>query len=472
MAWRINASRGTGFGFVALALMFLAAGPAPAQEVVVQNDSVVDGSTVAIQVGFLAGESAAAWLTSPCDGSIVAVQVFWVSLTGNTPQSLEDSITIFDGGMFPVPGAQLELLEGPLFTDGVLNEFRFLDDNQTIPIDVPVTTDQVFVVSLKFANTPDIFNGPSVVTDIDGCQAQKNAVFDISTWRNLCGFGASGDWFIRAVVDCGTITGACCDADLTCANNVSAAQCQGPGQTFFPLLDCTQVTCPQPGGACCLPNEGGCEIRTQNDCATAGGTFLGEGSTCTATACLQACCVPAPGTFCVLEDPDVCVGLGGTPQGIGTFCVGLSSDECPVGACCLPDGSCQADARPAECALLGGSFQGDGTLCSEADCPAPMGACCLSAGGCQIQSQLVCENFGNAWAGPGTLCPDDCAAPCPGADGDMNGDQQTDAGDVQPFVDGLLGPPDANATCHGDFNGSSGLDVGDVPGMVAALLGQ
>ncbi len=37
-----------------------------AEEVTVQNDRLVDGGTAAIQAGFIAGESAATWLTAPC----------------------------------------------------------------------------------------------------------------------------------------------------------------------------------------------------------------------------------------------------------------------------------------------------------------------------------------------------------------------------------------------------------------------
>ena len=108
-----------------------AATPLAAEEVTVQNDSVVDFSRVTIQAGFDPGESAAAWLISPCEGNIVAVQVFWRSLRGGALPSLEHSITIFSGGLFPVPGPVLNngiapfqpaILEGPVMTDGVLNE--------------------------------------------------------------------------------------------------------------------------------------------------------------------------------------------------------------------------------------------------------------------------------------------------------------------------------------------------------------
>ena len=67
-------------------IVLLAACPALGIEVTVQNDSMIDGSTAAIQAGFDPGESAAAWLKAPCTGEIVAVQVFWKSLLGGAPQ--------------------------------------------------------------------------------------------------------------------------------------------------------------------------------------------------------------------------------------------------------------------------------------------------------------------------------------------------------------------------------------------------
>ena len=176
---------------------------AHAMEVTVQNDSVTDFSQVSIQAGFAASEQAAVWLTSPCNGNIVGVQVFWASLLGGTPSALGDSIRIFQSGTFPTPGPILEQLTGPLLNDGFLNEFRFLDENNTIPLMVPVTENQVFVVSFRFdAATP--ITGPSVVTDINGCQAGKNGIFAIppSSWLSACALGVTGDFVIRAVVDC------------------------------------------------------------------------------------------------------------------------------------------------------------------------------------------------------------------------------------------------------------------------------
>lgn len=186
-------ARWAGLG-VALVLM---AGAASAQPVVVKNDSVTDFSQAAIQAGFAAGEIVAVWLTSPCDGEITHVRIVWLSLFGGAGNTLGEWIRIFAPGTFPVPGTLLVDLPGPLLTDGFENEF-------TLPTPRAVTMNEVFAVGFKFLDAPPAF-GPSVVTDTDGCQAGKNGIFAIppNVWFSACALGVSGDFAIRAVVDCG-----------------------------------------------------------------------------------------------------------------------------------------------------------------------------------------------------------------------------------------------------------------------------
>lgn len=458
-------------------------GRAAAAETTVQNDSLQPGQTGAIQAGFDPGESAAVWLTSPCDGRIVAVQVFWRSLSGGTPQSVEDSITIHEEGVFPVPGAVLETLLAPVMNDGFLNEFRHLDEEQTVPLDVPVTQGQVFVVSFKFFNNPNPLNGPSVVTDI-GCQAGKNAIDANGLgWVSSCALGVSGDFVIRAVVDCDEPTGACCLVTGDCVEGGTASDCIAAGGVFQgPGSNCMGVSCPILVGACCM-TDGSCQDGlTESQCLAAGGTYQGDASNCTDVTCPQpgeACCNPASG-FCSLLDPNVCSMIGGVPQGPGTTCVGPSADQCPTGACCLPDGTCMSGATPAECAAAAGTYQGNGSACGAVMCPQPQGACCLMAGGCSILGQAVCEGFGNTWMGIGTDCSDadmngtaDVCETCPGPDGNMNGDASVDGGDLQEFVravTSLSTQPDD--VCHGDFSTNGVVDEADIGGMTAALLGS
>ena len=182
------------------------AGPLMAAEVTVKNDNLTDFSAGVIQAGFVAGEKAATWLTSPCAGNIVALQVFWRSFSGTTGQLLGGSIDIHRAGTFPTPGPLALEVAGPLLTDGVLNEYRYIDDNSTIPISVPVIQGETFVVSYEFSENPPV-SGPSVVNDADGIQPNRNAIYarlapNSFVWFDSATLGVTGDWVVRAVVDC------------------------------------------------------------------------------------------------------------------------------------------------------------------------------------------------------------------------------------------------------------------------------
>jgi len=415
---------------LAFVLSLSVSSPVRAAEVVVQVDSLAAGQQGAIQVGFAAGESAAVWLNSPCDGSIVAVQVFWRSLFGGEPQTAEDSITIFNGGTFPFPGGPLELLEAPLLTDGVLNEYRYLDKQQTIPIDVPVARDQVFVVSFKFFNDPGVF-GPSIVTDTNGCQSGKNAIDAIGPgWINACSAGVSGDFVIRAVVDCAEVQGACCLPNGTCqfitqtqctnqngvyrgdntscltpgicngaccfgdgsCSQLSAGQCASNGGSFKgATVPCSPNLCT---GACCLPNGTCAETQTSNQCAAAGGVYKGDGATCAGSTCTGACCYN--NGSCQLQTLAQC---GGVWHGPASNC---GSVTCPArGSCCLADGSCLDNQLASECAAAGGFYKGDSTTCAANPC---VGACCF-AGSCLNLTKTDCNQIGGSvWQGPAFPC--------------------------------------------------------------------
>lgn len=197
----------------ALALAALGAciaAPARAVEVTVQNDTAPPDTPCNC---FIPGESAAAWLTASCTGDVVAVQARWRSVVGGAPQQLEQSLSVLAPGTFPTPGAPLlsqggnpAVVVGPTLTDGIVNEFRFLDPpSNTLPLRVPVTSGQGFVVSLTYFNqssggAPFL---PDLVFDSDGCQGGTNAV-DVMPggWNDACPLGVTGDWALRAVVDC------------------------------------------------------------------------------------------------------------------------------------------------------------------------------------------------------------------------------------------------------------------------------
>jgi hypothetical protein len=264
------------------------AGHALADEVVVQNDSLTNGDTAAICPCFAGGEEAAVWLTSPCDGNIVGIQIFWRSLLGGSQPSLEDAIIIYEGGSFPNPGAVKDEFVGPALQDGGLNEFRYEDENQTIPISVPVSAGEEFVVSLKFFNSNNTNASlPSIVSDAQGCQPGKNAVkVNGVFWANACTLGVSGDWVIRAIIDCGG----------------------------------------EPIGAACLPDGSCVDGLTESQAVDLGGVWNGTGSSCADEQCLGACFIPAT-EECVQFDLATCNLVGGVWAGPGTTdCV----NPCPA----------------------------------------------------------------------------------------------------------------------------------------------
>lgn len=190
--------------FAGVALCQLAA----AAEVTVQNDSLTNFGTAVIVAGFIPGEKGASWLTSPCEGNIVAVQILWLSTPGGAPDVLGDSIDIYRAGTYPNPGALAQEIVAPLLTEGVINEYRYLDDDSTVPLIVPVAANETFVVAYQFSETA-VAGGPSLVRDTNGITAGRNAIYanlggSNFAWFSSEGLGVTGDWVIRAVIDCPT----------------------------------------------------------------------------------------------------------------------------------------------------------------------------------------------------------------------------------------------------------------------------
>ncbi len=346
-------------GLIFLSIVFtvgVSSGPLRAAELTVQNDSFVSG-TANIFADFVAGEEAAAWLTSPCDGDIVAVQIGWNWDQQSFPQppaTLEENIFIYNGGTFPNPGVVLETLVGPLLTAGFVNEYRFLDEDMLVPLIVPVTQGQVFVVSLEFANATDVTNGSAAVfADTDGCGLGLSGIF-AGVWFDLCPLlMAPGDIVIRAVVDCDEGPGACCESSLACANDVEEQNCQGAGQTFFGGQTCLQVTCPEPAGACCNQAGGCLENVTQSSCeGLPGAVFAGEGTVCGSGVCDNgACCV---GESCFADQTSAgCDGFGGDWQGPLSTCTPI--DPCAP-ECDLADLDCNGAVNLADFATFARCF--------------------------------------------------------------------------------------------------------------------
>ncbi|MFH1700627.1 MAG: hypothetical protein ABIE07_08580 [Candidatus Zixiibacteriota bacterium] len=268
--------------------------------------------------------------------------------------------------------------------------------------------------------------------------------------------------------------------------------------------------------ACCLP-DGICTMDLAYICLYYGGTLMGEGTSCSIryTCCLPdgrcadldpLCCLEKggtpgdPGTFClgdnndngiddacedekpgvcclsagvscILALADVCVGMGGTPQGAGTQCSELES-------CCFPDGSCE-NLQPLCCIEQGGTPFGPGTECpcEEAE------ACCLTDGSCVMEKPTNCTSQeGGQPQGNGTQCtsPEACCMPdgtcatidplcCEALNGNRQGVEAECLGDNN--NDGIDDVCEEGFCQPGDADGSGIVDIGDISFLLNFLNG-
>jgi hypothetical protein len=154
---------------------------------------------------FVPGEEAGAILDAPSEHypiEILRVGIGWGSMYGGTGQTLEQAIHIYDSGL-PNPGTPIFTLEGPVLTDGYINEFNLEPPPGEIIID-----SGPFTVTLEFLSdhTGNPY-APSMVHDGNGCQSGKNVVYAIpGGWIDACLLGVTGDWVVYAIyrqVNCG-----------------------------------------------------------------------------------------------------------------------------------------------------------------------------------------------------------------------------------------------------------------------------
>jgi hypothetical protein len=251
---------------------------ASAEEVIVKNDSFAGQLSVLPCPCFVQGEEAASWLTSPCNGTLVGVQIYWDSFFGGTQTNVGGEIIIYQEGEYPVPGDVIATIAVPSFDAGSMNEFRFLDSRSGAP---NLKEGQRFAVSFLFDQDNLGILDPSIAFDSDGPVPSSNAVFTPGIgWYDPAPQGVSGDWVIRAIVACtDQVIGACCLPSGVCVDVGSPAECDVAGGVYIGDTPCSLVTCPQPNGACCLPASQ-CESLSESGCADAGGVWQGSGVTC------------------------------------------------------------------------------------------------------------------------------------------------------------------------------------------------
>jgi hypothetical protein len=459
-------------GCILLLVAGALAAPVLGTEITVKNDSYIDGGSAIIVGDFIAGEQAGARLTSTAAGYIVAVQVAWLEGTPGHGQSIEQAIHVYAGTAFPTPGTELALLEGPVMTPGYINEFRYLDEAQTIPIHVPVTNGQQFYVSLQFDNPTNVGSGgPSVVRDTNGCQANKNVIYAIpGGWFNACLLGIQGDFIIRAVIQVADPTGACCYGDGTCASGVTQADCVSHYAAIWTSgVSCAQVTC-NARGACC--RAGGClSLQTPAVCQSIGGIYAGNATNCADNVCVAGACCQADGS-CIQNFGFQCAALGGTYHGTGSTC---NPNPCPqpTGACCFGE-ICIPDQANADCTGAGGTWKGALSVCTPNPCAPPPqpGACCFGSVCLAGQLNADCTGAGGTWMGAQTACtPNPCGPQM--CTGDTNCDGGITFADIDRFVEALSGESAwTHAPCpwrSADCNHDGGVTFADIDGFVALI---
>lgn len=125
-------------------------------------------------------------------------------------------------------------------------------------------------------------DGTCEVTTEEDCDATPNSIW---TEDGDCEaqFGGSGN--------CAEGVGACCSGDV-CDLTTEA----GCAANFLGLgVPCDPNPCSfgeQPQGACCVGN-GDCVVATEEDCATAGGSYVGDDTDCDPSPCCIAVTIPA-----------------------------------------------------------------------------------------------------------------------------------------------------------------------------------
>lgn len=319
----------------------------------------------------------------------------------------------------------------------------------------------------------------------------------------------------------GLPSGACCFADGNCLEVESALDCTSGdfrvGQGCFPGLcspcgpECAfcwigtefEHACPDnwngdgqcdcgcqfldsadcgggEGGACCMPGGECFDVALPSACE---GSFLADlvcaANPCPGDPCVSYCDMCWQGTDFENDCPD---GFNGDGEICDCACQFVDED-CPVNACCQPDGTCEQVFEQSECAgefladtlctfeLCGGGENCGNDVCEpgedcencpfDCNCDEP-GSCCMANGSCtnNIES-LVCLSVAGAFGGPGSTCDDPGA--CPECDDvcercwvgtilendcfdDLNGDGLCDCGCQ--FVDADCNAECGNSTCE------------------------
>jgi hypothetical protein len=128
----------------------------------------------------------------------------------------------------------------------------------------------------------------------------------------------------------GGIFGACCDLSTAeCTEDVAIEDCLTVDRRFVPDTACVDLDppCFLATGACCFPDGGFCDITIPDDCAAAGGDWIGADTDCIQCPVVGACCL-SDGT-CTFLEQEPCALENGTWLGQSGRC-----EECPTPPVC------------------------------------------------------------------------------------------------------------------------------------------
>lgn len=165
---------------------------AQAETVVLQHDTVADGAGAAVMTGFQTGDVAASLFTLPPGVEAMKItSVDAVMAVDPAYGALETvcDLQLYCSGSMDTPSA---MKEGGMFNPG-LNSMDVSSDGWIVRSD--------FAIGLRYRWAVGDIDHKSthVVTDVDGCQAGVNLVYDAAAdeWIDPCTHGIPGDFAIR-----------------------------------------------------------------------------------------------------------------------------------------------------------------------------------------------------------------------------------------------------------------------------------
>ncbi len=406
------------------------AGACPPVQSTLSNASF-DGGSYILQAGFAEGEMAGASFTIDPDQFPVKIDLLEVLAGTNnaTVTTTTEWTALFyegtprDGTLRYSFSSDGKLLPHLIVPPGnnIVNIQLLIDPGEPEQIILGNDGSDTFSVALRIDQHNSQTGNPCFVAPPSCCNAfpatdtgglnfpGQNWLFAVdcilcpagwSTFTELPSFCTpSGDWAIRATwtpFTCEDEGGACCLTGGLCVDSLSQVICLDSGGTWSADGTCAELDCDalEDGGPCCFESTGGCIQLPAADCTAA----------------------------------------GGQPGPPGELCAGYTCF--PIGAACLPDGSCIDGISPDTATSLGGIFAGDGTSCVDQDCPQPLGACCFATSFCLDLSQSECEQAGSSWGGVESNCVDldgdSSANECPAvyAPGDINLDGLVNGVDI------------------------------------------